>query len=294
MATITFNSNGGSAVDSITADAGAMITLPLTKRSGFFDNGWLKTPIITVEQLLNLSEEEVDAKFVGNPDDTFTLNENLNVFMLWVEGNIITFNSNGGSAIDQIQTTRYDEIITLPNSTKDSYALNGWYSALTGGTRIGGANEVINNPNSTITWYAQWMELPSSEVNFKGNDGVPESQIKRGEIGSKISADITPLKQNKLFRFWSSDSKGTDNLGTAVEVLSQNRSVFAQFKRDWKFFFFSETDEEGNKTYIAERFQTKGVKNKFYKILRDTPDELKKFSILYKILERKGKSYADN
>jgi uncharacterized repeat protein (TIGR02543 family) len=48
--------------------------------------------------------------------------------------------------------------VTLPTPTRTGYAFKGWYTAATGGTRVGGAGAKYS-PTAPITLYAQWTLL---------------------------------------------------------------------------------------------------------------------------------------
>ena len=104
-------------------------------------------------------------------------------------GYIVRFNSNGGNTINQIiQTQSFSnwnltgggqlngttytfgdtagtltaqyvgDAITLPTPTKTGATFNGWYTQLSGGSRVGGAGESYT-PSSTTTLFAQWNEV---------------------------------------------------------------------------------------------------------------------------------------
>lgn len=51
--------------------------------------------------------------------------------------------------------------ITLPTPTREGYSFNGWYTAATGGTKVG-AGGASYTPSSNITIYAQWAGLAST------------------------------------------------------------------------------------------------------------------------------------
>lgn len=105
-------------------------------------------------------------------------------------GYMVKFNANGGQAdfLQATQTTTFNEwiltgggkldrttytfgdttatltanykgnSITLPDATKVGATFKGWYTASTGGTKIGGAGETYT-PGSNITLFAQWNEM---------------------------------------------------------------------------------------------------------------------------------------
>jgi uncharacterized repeat protein (TIGR02543 family) len=60
--------------------------------------------------------------------------------------------------------------VTLPSPTKTGYTFQGWYTAATGGTKVGDAGATYSPANS-VTLYAQWM-LSSYTITFnKGTQG---------------------------------------------------------------------------------------------------------------------------
>ena len=104
-------------------------------------------------------------------------------------GYIVRFNSNGGNTINQIiQTQSFSnwnltgggqlngttytfgdtagtltaqyvgDAITLPTPTKTGATLKGWYTEITGGERVGGAEDPYT-PTSTTTLFAQWNDI---------------------------------------------------------------------------------------------------------------------------------------
>ena len=104
-------------------------------------------------------------------------------------GYIVRFNSNGGDTINQITQTKsfskwnlsgggqlngttytfgdtagtltaqyIGDTITLPTPTKTGATLKGWYTEITGGERVGGAEDPYT-PTSTTTLFAQWNDI---------------------------------------------------------------------------------------------------------------------------------------
>ena len=102
--TITFDSNGGTAVDSITADYGTAITAPSDPtRTGYIFAGWDKQIPSTMPA------------------------EDMTITAKWdVKQYTIIFNSNGGTAVDPIAAD-YGTAITAPsNPTRTGYIFAGW------------------------------------------------------------------------------------------------------------------------------------------------------------------------
>ena len=71
--------------------------------------------------------------------------------------------------------------VTLPTPTRDKYAFKGWYTAASGGTKVGGAGASYM-PTGNITLYAQWIpalctieasqKIKASEINFDHGNPV--------------------------------------------------------------------------------------------------------------------------
>lgn len=136
---ITFNSNGGSTVSSITSENDFDVnSLPITSKEGHTFQGWY------LDQSLNtkLSLENVPERLV------FTL------YAKWsINDYTISFNSNGGSDITSI-TAPYNSSITEPElPLKDGAVFDGWYknSEL---TELFTFNKM---PYQNLTLYAKWL-----------------------------------------------------------------------------------------------------------------------------------------
>ena len=66
-----------------------------------------------------------------------------------------------------------DASVTLPTPTRTGYTFSGWFTAATGGTKIG-AGGAKYTPNKNITLYAQWTPITYS-VKFNGNGSTSGS-----------------------------------------------------------------------------------------------------------------------
>ena len=106
--TIEFNTNGGSKIDSITADFGAAVTKPADPtRDGYDFIGW---------------DKEIPETM---PDEYLVINAQ------WkAKEYTITFNTDGGSAVDAI-TADFGATVTKPaDPTKTGYTFAGWSPAI--------------------------------------------------------------------------------------------------------------------------------------------------------------------
>ncbi len=112
--TVTFDSQGGSAVNPITGvKYGSTITLPANPtKAGFTFDGWC-------------TDKEGKSSF----SPTTTINSDLTLYAKWVEQlYTVTFDSQGGSAVNPITGVKYGSTINLPPApTKAGFMFNRWF-----------------------------------------------------------------------------------------------------------------------------------------------------------------------
>ena len=136
--TITFDTDGGSIVPPITLDYGSTVIAPISPtKVGFTFNGW------------------------DNPIPSTMPSYDMLIKALWkINKYTITFDTNGGSAIEAI-TLDYGSTITKPlDPTKEGYTFTGWDISIPN-----------TMPANDMTIKAKWLdsEKPSGEINVATN-----------------------------------------------------------------------------------------------------------------------------
>ena len=136
--TITFDSDGGSAVPPITLDYGSVVIAPINPtRVGYTFNGW---------------DKEIPSTMPSSDS---------NIKALWkINKYTITFDTNGGSTIEAI-TLDYGSSITKPsNPTRSGYSFIGWDIEIPS-----------TMPSYDMTIKAKWLdsEKPSGEIKIATN-----------------------------------------------------------------------------------------------------------------------------
>lgn len=139
VATVTYNANGGSCATASEVYTGSDLTLPTPTRTGYKFNGWYTAA--------NGGTKIGDAGASYKPTSSITL------YAQWT-GYTVTYNANNGSCSTASQTYA-GTALTLPTPTRSNYEFNGWYTANSGGTKIGDAGASYT-PTADITLYAQW------------------------------------------------------------------------------------------------------------------------------------------
>ena len=165
--TITFDTNGGSTVDSITQDYGTAVTAPENPtKTGYTFANWDKT---------------IPAAMPA---------ENITITANWtVNQYTITFDTNGGSTIDSI-TQDYGTAVTAPeNPTKTGYTFAGWN------------NEIPSTmPAENITITANWT-VNQYTITFDTNGGSEIPAITQ-DYGTAVTAPENPTKEGYTFTGW--------------------------------------------------------------------------------------------
>ena len=132
--TVTFDSSGGSKIDSQTVNPGGKVTKPSDPtKTGYKFIGWVSS---------NNSTYNFDTEVTND----------IVLYATWEKIKYtVTFDSNGGSRINN-QTIGYGESATKPNDpTRTAYTFNGW---LLGNEKYDFSKKVTGN----ITLKADWTE----------------------------------------------------------------------------------------------------------------------------------------
>ena len=101
-----------------------------------------------------------------------------------LSGTTYTFgNSNGTLTAQYTHTGR-----SLPTPDRSGYTFKGWYTATSGGTKVGDAGTVYT-PTSNVTIYAQWEKnVVTSKVTLNVGNGTANSDTSfQGDSGTSIT-----------------------------------------------------------------------------------------------------------
>ena len=103
----------------------------------------------------------------------------------------VTFNANGGSCNTPSSTVRQGSTITLPSASKAYSTFSGWFTAASGGTRVGGAGDIYA-VNDNVTLYAQYNVIPVSITTTQATAYVAQGSSFAYTVGTNPSdASIT-------------------------------------------------------------------------------------------------------
>lgn len=204
--TITFNTNEGSTVSSITSYYGSIISKPTNPtRKGYRFGGW-------------------------SPEIPTTMPaEDVTVSAIWLEADqyTITFDTDGGNYIQSVVGYAGDQIPSITNPIREGYTFVGWDKQIP---------SVISSENMTIT--ATW-KVNQYTLSFDTDGGNAISSVKV-DYGSKMPSVNNPTKVGHIFVGWNPDL-------STLTMPANNLTVKAQWKKEQYTVTF---DTDGG-SYIA-------------------------------------------
>ena len=210
--TITFDTDGGSAIAPITQDYGTAVTAPAEPtRTGYTFAGW--TP-------------EIPATMPA---------KNMTIKAKWtVNQYTITFDTDGGSAIAPI-TQDYGTAVTAPaDPTRTGYTFAGWTPEIPAAM-----------PAEDLTIKAKWT-VNTYTITYDLDGGTAEGNPASYTVESGAITLAEPAKPGYTFTGWSgTDLEGADNQDVTIPAGSTgDRSYTAH----WQV----------NTVYSTLRFETRG------------------------------------
>lgn len=204
--TVTFVSNGGSDVESQTVAVGTLATQPTVPTKANLEfGGWYKETALT-------NKWDFGSDTVTTP--------NLKLYAKW---NVtVSFDTDGGTAVTDQTVAENSKITQIPVSTKEGFALEGWYKdeALTEAW-----NFATDTFTENITLYAKWEEAVN--VIFDKKNGTAHDIVPVG-IGKTVSKPEDPEKYDHEFAGWYKDENCTDPWDFKTEV-TQSITLYAKW-----------------------------------------------------------------
>lgn len=192
--TVTFESNGGTAVKSQVIAEGETVTEPETPTmEGYTFAGWY-----------------TDAELTTAYDFTTPVTSDITLYAAWkeeIDYYTVTFESNGGTAVES-QVIAEGETATEPEApTLEGYTFAGWYTD----AELTAAYDFATPVTSDITLYAAWEDTETIyTVSFETNGGseVVAQAIYAGQCAFQ-PAD--PTKEGYVFEDWYADEELTNS-----------------------------------------------------------------------------------
>ena len=234
--TVTFESNGGTAVAPMSADYGTTITEPVSpQKMGYTFAGWYKEIALSTPWNFTV--------------DTVTGNNIL--YAKWSANSYtVSFESNGGTTVNPISVDYNTTIIepTAPNKTGHTFA--GWYKEPTLATRWNFATDLVLG-NTTL--YAKWTAI-NYTVTFESNGGTTVNQI-MAAYGTLIAEPVSPGKLGYTFAGWYKEGALATLWNFASDVVVGNITLYAK----WTILEYTVTFECSGGTAVSPISATHGA-----------------------------------
>ena len=146
--TVSFKTNGGTAIDPITVKSGTIPTIPSTVKYGYIFDGWYLDNSFTVSWNNTIVSYDCTfyAKWIRDTSTVVTY--------------VVTYDNNGGTGGPGTISTENGTItISSSEPTRSGYEFKGWNTLKDGsGTAYKGGEAVTID--DSVTFYAQWSVAP--------------------------------------------------------------------------------------------------------------------------------------
>ena len=188
--TVTFESNGGTEVESQQVKQGATVTKPADPtREGYTFAGWYYDPELTDGSAFNFEAAMYD---------------NLTLYAKWTETKVfhtITFDTQGGSTIEPVQVEDGELLPRPEDPVREGYEFLGWYW-----DPMYQQSYFFDTPvTGDYTIYAQWVAREDYwSVTFNSNGGS-EVATQIVVAGTPATEPEDPVREGYEFRGWYAD-----------------------------------------------------------------------------------------
>jgi len=218
--TMSFQSNGGTAIAPVSAYYGTVLDEPAEKpaRTGYRFNGWFANQSLT---------QEVNWPVTLTADVTF--------YASWsLESYLITFNANGGQN-GSSGLMSYGAALSAPTVTRPGYVFNGWQPQVP--PTVGAADAVYT---------AQWVMIPLNLETADGSSTVIDNQngyiygLQTGINVIDFENQFVRINGNGRLNYLVGSSFGT---GTVVQLVNNaNEEIVASYT----IVIFGDVNGDGN------------------------------------------------
>ncbi|TYP78233.1 InlB B-repeat-containing protein [Paenibacillus methanolicus] len=208
--TVSFETSGGTAVNSQTVNYGSVSMEPQAPtKTGYAFDGWF-------------ANSELTAPFAF----TTAITSDTTLYAKWtVNAYALSFESNGGTALNG-QTVNYGELATAPQTpTKAGHTFGGWYvdSELT--TPFAFTTEITGE----TTLYAKWTvnkQIVSFETN--GGSSVGSQTVNYGDLAKEPTA---PTKAGHKFDGWYMNGELTTTFAFTTAITGDT-TLYAKWTQE--------------------------------------------------------------
>lgn len=216
---ITFDANGGNRAPEQQVKLqgiGMILTAEYPVRPGYEFLGW--------------SESALDDSALYPAGSLFNRDENTVLYAVWKNAEmIVTFEADGGTNVSD-KTVSYSEPYgALPETSKDNYVFEGWYTQSGGGTVVTAETVVSATGNHTL--YARWSPARYA-ITFDANGGNCELSEKYVLYGSQIGELPEAEREGSVLAGWYTYPDGTAVSQADVYEYSGSITLYARWETE--------------------------------------------------------------
>lgn len=216
-ATVTFDNNGGSAVEQAVVNVGDLLSKPKDpKKEGYTFGGWFLDKEFS--KPWNFAEH--------------TVTEDITLYAKWnkvsdgVNTFTVTFNSNGGSSVASYTGVDKGSFISKPTDpSKQGNVFIGWYKDENCTNEWNFATDKVT---SNITLYVKWQ---SNKVNitFQSNGGSSVDTLFNVDYNSLITEPKAPSRLGYDFDGWYKDTSLTNKWNFTTDRATSTMDLYAKW-----------------------------------------------------------------
>jgi len=166
-----------------------------------------------------------------NTTDNVTSTVTINVGIIPEPDNYtVTFDSQGGSAVDPQMVEHGDLITEPPDPTRTGYTFGGWYKEAGCTNAWDFATDTVT---ATVTLYAKWtfnigIIISYYTITFDSQGGsVVSSQMV--EYGEKVTEPPDPTRTGYTFGGWYTESGCTNAWDFATDTVTSGMTLYAKW-----------------------------------------------------------------
>lgn len=231
---ITYDTQGGTAINPAEVLFGDSTTLPTANRTGYNFIGWF--------------DAKSGGTKIGNGGDQITPQADVTLFAQWEAiTNTITFDAQGGTAQSPVLVS-FGSSTVLPNPVLTGYQLTGWYTQQSGGIKIGNGGDSYS-PTADITLYAQW-QLANYPVYFEVDGGSAVSSTSY-QFQDGFTIPAAPTKTGNRFIGWYTAPSGGTKIGDPGQTYKPGTTGAVTIHARWLQVHTVNLDLQGSISDIA-------------------------------------------
>ncbi len=193
---ITFDSNGGTAVDTISNKYGEKVEKPSDPtKTGYTFAGWFESSSLFAYTFNTIEARDVELK------------------ARWIINQYtITFNTDGGDNNVEDITKDYGTTVTMPtNPTKTGYSFAGWFEE---GSSVAYVFSTIEARNVSLK--AKWT-INQYSISFDSNGGTIVATITK-DFGTSVVEPTAPTKPGSNFLGWFEEGSSIAYVFSTIEA----------------------------------------------------------------------------